>query len=59
MILVMIFLFRWALKRAGRDTTPLIGAPIPGKRQLFWVLSRWIQKIWVHSRLGLLNYQDF
>lgn len=47
-ILVMIYLFRWALLEAGRETIPLIGAPIPGKRQLFWLLFRWIQKIWEH-----------
>ena len=49
MAVVTIFLLRWVLLKAGRDTIPLIGGPIPGKRQLFWALSRWIQKIWVCS----------
>lgn len=56
-MVVVIYLVRWGLLKAGRDTIPLIGAPIPGKRQLFWVLFRWIQKIWVSHRLGLLKLQ--
>lgn len=56
-VVVAIYLLRWGLLKAGHNTIPLIGAPIPGKRQLFWVLFRWIQKIWVSPRLGLLKYQ--
>lgn len=51
-IVVAIYLFRWGLLKTGRDAIPLVGTPIPGKRQLFWVLFRWIQKIWVSSPLG-------
>ena len=47
LVALAIYLFRWVLLRAGRDTVPLLGVPIPGKRQLFWVLFGWIQKIWV------------
>ena len=55
-IIVAIFLFRWSLLLAGRDTIPLVGASIPGKRQLFWALFRWIQKIWVCPLSGFFNY---
>ncbi len=58
LIVVAIYLFRWGLLKAGRDTVPFIRGPIPGKRQLFWVLFRWIQKIWVSPCLAFLNYQD-
>lgn len=57
LIVVAIYLCRWILLFAGRDTIPLIGAPIPGKRQLFWALFRWIQKIWVRPLSGFFNYQ--
>lgn len=57
-IVVAMYLFRWSLLKAGRDTIPFIKVPIPGKRQLFWGLFRWIQKIWVSPRLAFLNYQD-
>ena len=53
-----MYLFRWSLLKAGRDTIPFIKVPIPGKRQLFWVLFRWVQKFWVSPRLAFLNYQD-
>ena len=52
MAVVAIYLLRWSLLKAGRDKVPFIGAPIPGKRQLFFLLFRWIQKIWVSPRLG-------
>lgn len=45
---VTVFLLRWVLLKAGRNTIPLIGGPIPGKSQLFWACTRWIQKIWEH-----------
>ena len=45
-----MFISRWLLLRTGHDTVPLLGSPIPGKRQLFWVLFRWIQKFWVFPR---------
>lgn len=54
-VIVAIYLLRWGLLKAGRDTIPLIGAPIPAKRQLFWVLFRWIQKIWVCLYQGFLK----
>lgn len=57
-VVVVIYLLRWSLLKAGRDTIPLIGAPIPGKRQLFFILFRWIQKIWVFQRLGFLKYKN-
>ena len=44
----VIYLLRWVVLKAGRDTVPIFGVPIPGKRQLFWALFRWIQKIWVY-----------
>ena len=48
-VITAILLLRWLLLKAGRNTIPLIGGPIPGKRQLLWALSRWIQKYWVCS----------
>ena len=46
---VTVFLLRWMHLKVGRNTIPLIGGPIPGKRQLFLACFRWIQKIWVCS----------
>ena len=57
-VVLAIYLSRWILLRAGRDTIPLLGVPIPGKRQLFWVLFCLIQKFWVSPCLRFLNYQD-
>ena len=44
---IAIYVLRWAVLIVGRDTIPILGVPIPGKRQLFWALFRWIQKFWV------------
>ena len=49
---------RWALLKAGHDTIPLLGVPIPGKLQLFRPLMPWIQKIWVIHGSGYLGYHD-
>ena len=57
-VVVAIYLLRWSLLKAGRDKIPLIRVPIPGKRQLFFLLFRWIQKIWVSPRMGFLKYQN-
>lgn len=42
MSFVVVFHFRWTLLKKAYKTTPLLGSPVPGKRQLFWVLFRWI-----------------
>lgn len=47
MVVLAAYLFRWVLLMTGHDTIPLLGVPIPGKRQLLWVLFRWVQKFWV------------
>ena len=52
LLILGIYLFRWLLLTAGRDIIPLIGTPIPGKRQLFWALFQWIQKVWVGISLS-------
>ena len=51
-LILGMYFFRWLLLMARRDTIPLIGTPIPGKRQLFWALFHWIQKIWVGINLS-------
>ena len=47
LVILAIYLLRWAFLKAKRKTIPILGFPIPGKRQLFWALFRWIQKFWV------------
>ena len=47
LVILAIFILRWAVLVIGVDTIPILGIPIPGKRQLFWALFRWIQKFWV------------
>ena len=42
-----IYGLRWAVLLVGRDTIPILGVPIPGKRQLFWALFCLTQKFWV------------
>ena len=46
-LILPIYLGRWALLKTGRRTIPLIGVPIPGKRQLFRALFTSVVKIWV------------
>ena len=47
LVILAIFSLRWASLKAKRKTILILGFPIPGKRQLFWALFRWIQKFWV------------
>ena len=48
LVILAIFLLRWAVLVRGIDKIPRFrGILIPGKRQLFWALFRWIQKFWV------------
>ena len=47
LVILAIYILRWAVLMIGIDTIPILGIPIPGKRQLFWALFRWIQKFWV------------
>ena len=57
-VLLPIYMIRWALLKTGHDTIPLLGVPIPGKLQLFSALIRSTQKYWVTHCLGLLDYRD-
>lgn len=43
---VVIYLVRWRLLKAGRNFIPFTAIPIPGKRELFKVIFRSTQKIW-------------
>ena len=47
LVILATYLLRWAFLKFKRTTIPILGSPIPGKRQLFWGLSHWIQKFWV------------
>ena len=49
LVMMAMYLLRWAVLKVGRDTIPILGVPVPGKRQLFWALFHWIQKSWVSS----------
>ena len=46
-VVLTIYILRWVALSMGIDTIPSMGIPIPGKRQIFWVLFRWVQKFWV------------
>lgn len=54
-VFLAAYLFRWVLLKTGHDTVPLLRVPIPGKRQLFSVLFRWVQKFWVMPLPALLE----
>ena len=46
-VILVIYILRWAVLVIGIDTIPILGIPIPGKRQLLWALFRWVQTFWV------------
>lgn len=49
LVILAIYLLRWVALVIGMDTIPIFGIPIPGKRQLFRTLFRWVQKFWVST----------